>query len=133
MRIVFDTNVLIAALISRGFCHELLEHCVLTHTLITSDFILDEVREKLITKFKYSVNLADEARGLLSSRMQLVIPSRLSSPASRDSDDDNVIATAVAGHCDWIITGDGDLLVLKKFEGIRIVTPRQFMDEEELQ
>ena len=69
MRIVFDTNVLIAALISRGFCHELLEHCVLSHTLITSDFILDEVKGKLVSKFKYSVDLADEAQALLSSRM----------------------------------------------------------------
>lgn len=133
MRIVFDTNVLIAALISRGFCHELLEHCVLTHTVIASDFILDEVEEKLVSKFKYSVDLAEEAKALLRSRMQIVVPSRLSSPVSRDADDDSVIATAVAGRGDWIITGDRDLLVLKEFEGVRIVTPRQFLDEEGLQ
>lgn len=131
MRIIFGTNVLIAALISGRFCHELLDHCVLTHTLITSDFILDEVAEKLVSKFKNSVDLADEAQALLRSRMQLVVPSRLSSPVSRDSDDDNVIATAVEGHCDWIITGDDDLLILKKFEGIRITTPGGFLNEEE--
>lgn len=34
MKIVLDTNVLIAALIARGVCHELLEHCVLRHTLL---------------------------------------------------------------------------------------------------
>ena len=45
LKVFFDTNVLIAALISRGFCHELLEYCVLTHTVITSNFILDEVEE----------------------------------------------------------------------------------------
>ena len=47
MKIVLDTNVLIAALIARGVCHELLEHCVLRHTLFTSDFILNETHEKL--------------------------------------------------------------------------------------
>ena len=60
-------------------------------------------------------------------------PARLSSRVSRDADDDNVIATAVAGHCDGIITGDLDLLVLREFAGVRIATPRQFLDEKELQ
>lgn len=132
MRIVLDTNVLIAALVSRGFCHELLEHCILTHTLVTSDFILDEVREKLVAKFKYSKDVGDEAKALLLSRMQIVVPAQLQSPVSRDPDDDNVLATALAGHCDCIITGDGDLLVLKEFKYIRIVSPRQFLNSEEL-
>ncbi|PYS61284.1 MAG: hypothetical protein DMF74_16635 [Acidobacteria bacterium] len=61
MKIVLDTNVLIAALIARGFSHQLLEHCALRHTLFTSDFILDETKEKLIEKFGYSQELAGEA------------------------------------------------------------------------
>ena len=65
MKIVFDTNVLIAALISRGVCHELLEHCVLRHTLFTSDFILEETQEKLIEKFVYAPELAAEAASVL--------------------------------------------------------------------
>lgn len=130
MRIVVDTNVLIAALISRGFCHELLEYCFLNHTLITSDFILQEVREKLVEKFKYSTETADLAIGLLSSRMQIAIPLALSTPVSRDADDDNILATALAGNCECIITGDNDLLVLKEYEGIPIFTPREFADHE---
>ena len=67
MKIVLDTNVLIAALIARGFSHQLLEHCALRHTLFTSDFILEETQEKLIEKFGYSPELADEAaRNILS-------------------------------------------------------------------
>lgn len=131
MRVVVDTNVLIAALISRGFCHELLEHCFLNHTLITSDFILQEVREKLVEKFKYSTETADLAVELFSSRMQMVIPLALSTPVSRDADDDNILATAVAGDCECIITGDNDLLVLKEFDGIKIFSPREFADYEE--
>lgn len=130
MRIVVDTNVLIAALISRGFCHELLEHCLLNHTMITSDFILDELREKLVEKFRYLPDTADEAVSLLSSRMQMVIPLALSAPASRDPDDDNILTTAVAGNCKCIIAGDSDLLVLKEFDSIKIFTPRGFFDYE---
>ena len=57
MKIVLDTNVLIAALISRGVCHEVLEHCVMRHVLFTSEFILEETQEKLIEKFGYSAAL----------------------------------------------------------------------------
>ena len=130
MRTVPDTNVLIASLISRGFCHELVEYCFLNHTLITSEFILDELKEKLVEKFKYSTETAEEAVALFRSRMQVVTPVTLSTPVSRDPDDDNILATAVAGNCECIITGDKDLLVLKKFEGIKILSPREFSDQE---
>ena len=63
MRILLDTNVLIAAFIARGVCHELLEHCALNHELITSNFILAEVRENLLLKFNFSGELADEVDG----------------------------------------------------------------------
>lgn len=77
MKIVFDTNVLIAALIARGVCHDLLEHCVLRHTLHTSDFILNETHETLTLKFGYAEDLADEAVTLLRSKMKLVTPATL--------------------------------------------------------
>jgi putative PIN family toxin of toxin-antitoxin system len=130
VRTLPDTNVLIASLISRGFCHELLEHCFLNHTLVTSEFILDELKEKLVEKFKYSTETAEEAVALFRSRMQIATPAALSSPVSRDPDDDNILATAIAGSCDCIITGDKDLLVLKEFEGIKILSPREFSDQE---
>ena len=130
MRTVPDTNVLIASLISRGFCHELMEHCFLNHTLTTSEFILGEVKEKLVEKFKYSTEIAEEAVALFRSQMQVVTPVTLSSSVSRDADDDNILATAVAGNCDCIITGDKDLLVLKQFEGMKILKPREFSDQE---
>jgi predicted nucleic acid-binding protein len=46
----------------------------------------------------------------------------------RDRDDDNVLATAVAGQADIILTGDDDLLVLGEYNGIRILSPRQFVE-----
>ena len=132
MKIVLDTNVLIAALIARGVCHELLEHCVLRHTLLTSDFILEETREKLIEKFDYPAELAGEAVTVLRSRMKVVPASKLDSPVCRDPDDDNVLAAALSAHCDCIITGDKDLLVLKAYEGIDIFSPRHFLVNEKI-
>ena len=131
MKILLDTNVLIAALISRGVCHELLEHCVLRHTLLTSDFILGETQEKLIEKFKYPEELAIEAVSVLRSRMKVVPFSKLERQVCRDPDDDNILAASVSGDCDCIITGDKDLLVLKRYEGVDIFSPRDFLTNEE--
>ena len=130
MRIVLDTNVLIAAFIARGVCNELLEHCSQTHDLITSQFILDEFREKLTGRFKFTAEESSAAINLLLTKIQVVEPVKLNSPVSRDEDDDNIIATAVAGHCDCIITGDNDLLVLREFDGIAIIKPAEFSKYE---
>jgi len=53
MNLVLDTNVLIAAFIAKGACYALVEHCLQVHNVITSSFILDEVRETLTNKFHY--------------------------------------------------------------------------------
>lgn len=130
MRIVLDTNVLIAAFIARGTCHHLLEYCINHHDLVLSEFILDEVREKLIVKFKCKPEVADETVNLLRSQVELVSATPLDRLVCRDADDDNILAAAVAGSCVCIITGDKDLLALKRFQGIDILSPGDFQGYE---
>jgi putative PIN family toxin of toxin-antitoxin system len=130
MRVVLDTNVLIAALISRGVCADLLEHCVLHYQLVSSEHILGELREHLAGKFKYSSEDADEAAGLLRMRLELVSPGVLAQPVCRDPDDDLILATATAGSARCIITGDKDLLVIQRFQAVEILRPTQFADFE---
>jgi putative PIN family toxin of toxin-antitoxin system len=132
VKIVLDTNVLIAALVARGVCHELFEHCVLQHVVFTSEFILEETQEKLIEKFGYPAELASEAVSVLRSRVKVVTPSKLESQVCRDPDDDNILAAAVSGNCDCIITGDKDLLVLTQYEGVNIFRPRDFLENERI-
>jgi predicted nucleic acid-binding protein len=50
-------------------------------------------------------------------------------PVCRDPDDNHVIATALAAATDCIVTGDRDLLALRRHETVRIVTVRAFLDE----
>jgi putative PIN family toxin of toxin-antitoxin system len=130
MRIVLDTNILIAALIARGVCADLLEHCVLNHDLFTSDFILSELREHLLGKFNYTRQEVDDAIVLLESQMERVTPVSLEKPICRDSDDDQILATAIAAQVRCIVTGDKDLLVLRCHEGIEIISPHDFADFE---
>ena len=131
MIILLDTNVLIAAFVARGFCHELLEHCVRQHSLVTSDFIIAEFRDKLSHKLKFKPDSINQAVELLLTRMQVVESTSLSQRVCRDPNDDPVLAAAIAGKCDCIITGDKDLLVLKEYDGIEIVSPGDFREYEQ--
>jgi len=126
MKLVLDTNVLIAAFVSHGTCNELLEHCAINHEIVLSSFILDEVKEKLVDKFEYSIREAGEVIHLLKSRVQIVSPQKLDKALCRDPDNDAIIGTALAGNCECIVTGDKDILTLHQVDGIRIVTPSDF-------
>ncbi len=131
MRIVLDTNVLIASLISRGKCYALVEHSLEVHEIISSAFILDELAEKLQKKFKYEAEDITEALSIFRSKMEIVIPSQLEQQVCRDIDDDWVLATALVGKAQCIITGDKDLLAIARFEDIDIFAPVDFQTYEE--
>ncbi|MCY7321057.1 MAG: putative toxin-antitoxin system toxin component, PIN family [Phormidesmis sp. CAN_BIN36] len=132
MNLVLDTNVLITAFIAKGFCHTLVEQFLRVHFVITSEFILNELREKLTEKFKFFNEDAVAVEALLRSRMQIVDPTTLKSNVCRDPDDDMILATALTGEAVCIITGDKDLLTLKKFGAIDILSPSEFEAYEEL-
>ncbi len=126
MRIVLDTNVLIASFVTRGVCRDLVDHCIRRHDLLTSEFILNEFRDTLVEKFGVNKQQAEDAATLLRSRMDVVVPAELPSPVSRDANDDVVLGTAVASGAACIVTGDKDLLVLGRFGSIDILRPAEF-------
>lgn len=126
MKIVLDTNVLIAGFISHGVCNELIEYCAINHEVVLSPFILGEFKQKLIHKFGFSTHEAANAVTLLESRFEVVTPVELIKPICRDGDDDQVIGTAVAGDCECIVTGDKDLLDLRHVKQIRMISPSSF-------
>jgi len=126
MKFVLDTNVLIAAFITSGTCHEILEHVIRNHRVLISDFIVNEFKDKLVNKFQYTEKEVNEALELLLTRAEMVKVSPLQSRISPDPDDDNIIATALSGKCDCIISGDKDLINLGKFQNIKIISPSEF-------
>jgi putative PIN family toxin of toxin-antitoxin system len=127
VRVVFDTNVIVAGLVSEGLCHEVVETHLPEHSAILSRVLWDELVEKLRDKFGLVVEdlpLLD----LYRRHATWVEPQPLATPASRDADDDWVLATAIAGQAEAIVTGDGDLLELGTHQGIAILSPRQFIE-----
>lgn len=128
MKVVLDTNVIIAAFAARGLCADLLEVCLADHQIITSNYILDEVREKLLSKLRLGDGRAADIRSFLESVATVVTPVDVAKEVCRDIDDLPVIGTALAAGAPALVTGDKDLLSLESVEGVRIVTPRQFWE-----
>ncbi len=131
MKLVVDTNVLVSAFLWKGTPGRLIElagekEC----RLFTSRVLIDELAEVLQRK-----KLAQQvqATGLTAAQMlrnyqklaTTVTARRLAQQVSRDADDDAVLACSLAAQVDLIVSGDDDLLVLKQFQGIRIVTAAQ--------
>jgi uncharacterized protein len=127
VRLVFDTNVIVAGLVSEGLCHELIETHLPDRTAILSRTLWDELVDKLRDKF----GLAKGDLPLLNlyyRHATWVDPLPLEKPVCRDPDDDWVLATAIAGQAEVIGTGDDVFLVLKAFRDIAILTPRQLLE-----
>lgn len=98
--------------------------------LVSSSGLLDELEDLLQEKFGVTRVAARLTRAEFEAAADLAVPAEI--PArSRDRDDDHVLATAVAGSADVIVTGDKDLLVLGQHESIAILNPRAFLDRAE--
>jgi uncharacterized protein len=125
--VVLDTNVLVAALVANGLCHELVQRTIRLRVLASSAPLLAELEATLNTKFTVTpaVKLYLAA---LRQTVTLVDPAVLPAPVCRDPEDDVVLATAAAAAATVIVSGDQDLLVLRAYEGIPIMTPRAFVE-----
>jgi len=127
LRLLLDTNTAVSGLIWQGVPGQLIDEAVLGRIqLISTEALLDELREVLLRpKFKkkmIEIFLTDEElfEGY-ASLVELVKPVVLTNSVSRDPDDDQVLAAAIGGQVDLIISGDSDLLVLGNYQGIRII------------
>ncbi len=130
MKLVLDTNVLISAFISHGTCSEIFEHCGVHHEIVLSVFIPNELSAKLTAKFNYTRREIESVLELVKSRSRIIATLPSLAPTCRDPDDDNIIATAMAGDCCCIVTGDKDLLALERVGSLRIIAPSTFWQFE---
>ena len=126
MRVVLDSNVIIAAYATHGLCHSLFELCLSGHTLVISQDILDEVSDKLQDKIQVPPKIVKEILSFLKKNAVLEQPASLPSGICRDPDDLKILGLAVGSHADCLVSGDKDLLAIGQIQGVAIVTPREF-------
>ena len=136
LRAVLDANVIISALIqpkgpSGRIVASLLEES--SFELVASPAILAEVRRSLTyPKVRKYIKVSDKDVDLLVAALALIAQPvegilRVKAVAE-DPDDNKYIEAALEGRAQFIVTGDSHLKSLKSYRGIRIVTPRVFLD-----
>jgi hypothetical protein len=136
LRAVLDANVIISALIqpkgaSGRIVTSLLEES--SFVLVASSAILAEVRRSLTyPKVRKYIKVSDEDVDLSVAALALIAQPvegilRVKAVAE-DPDDNKYIEAALEGRAQFIVTGDSHLKSLKSYRGIRIVTPRVFLD-----
>jgi putative PIN family toxin of toxin-antitoxin system len=128
VRVVFDTNVLIAAFVSEGICSKLLIRARKKQfELITCPFIMKEFERVFHKKFSAAQEEVQAATMLISEAADTIThPLPKVTGICCDADDDNILACSLAAEADYLVTGDSDLLALKRFKGLPIITPRAF-------
>lgn len=131
MRIVIDTNVLLSGLLWHGAPNTLLNQVRAgTVDLVMSQTLLEEfteviTRQKFVAVLQHTTRTPERILNELQALVEMVVAPPLPQPMCRDPDDDAVLACALSAHAELIVSGDADLLVLKQFQGIRIVTAAQ--------
>jgi len=133
MRVVLDTNVVISATLIQGGKEDQILRAW-QHRAIESVFspqILEEVGRALfyekLQKFRW---MTEEEITMLLQRLaqeSLLVPGRVTVAASRDPEDNKFLAAAIEGEARYVVSGDRDLLDLKTYRGVRIVTPAAFL------
>ena len=126
MKIVLDANVVVAAFASRGLCESILELCLTSHEIVLSQELLEEILRNLRQKIKLPGAIVEDIGKLLREHASIVSPVPLAADLCRDPDDVKILGLAVTANADCIVTGDKDLLVLKRFQDVPIMTPRVF-------
>ena len=131
-RLVFDTNVLVSAvLFLSSVPAQALEFGQAAGTLLLSDETAEELCRVLMrTKFDRYVPPQERARflgRLLDDSVLVAIVEAIND--CRDPKDNKFLELAVSGGATHLVTGDDDLLVLHPFRGVAIVTPQAFLDE----
>lgn len=128
MRVFLDTNVLVSAFATRGLSADVFRLVLSEHTLITGDVVLRELARVLRNRIRLPRARVDDIVAFLREHEVVPKPEAPSEVAIRDEDDRWVLASAVAGAADVLVTGDRDLLDVAMKAPVKIVDPRGFWE-----
>lgn len=133
MRLVLDTNVVVSGLLWDGRPAQLVDAAQTAGLeLVTSRVLLAELT-RILRRAKFAKAIVASGASLedlvlgYAELATLVTPTPIPPTVIDDPDDDHVLACALAGDAELVVSGDRDLLLLKAFRGISIVTPAEAM------
>ncbi|HLD25523.1 MAG TPA: putative toxin-antitoxin system toxin component, PIN family [Candidatus Andersenbacteria bacterium] len=131
-KVVLDTNIYVSAFGFGGIPKQvfLLAEQENRITVAVSSHILAELEKALERKLGQPGDEIVDIRQRVTTTAKLINPKRQTNILSPTSHPDNrILDLTVAFKADYLITGDRDLLDLKEYKGINILTPRRFLDK----
>lgn len=129
MRVSLDTNVLISAFTTRGICADVLAVVLAEHQLVLGEKVLGEMNRILHEKMRMPADSVTEADAFLRQEAAVVSKGSGAVAEVRDPDDAEVLAEAIEGLADVLVTGDRDLLDVRDQLPVEVLSPRGFWEK----
>jgi putative PIN family toxin of toxin-antitoxin system len=129
MKIILDTNVIIAAFATRGLCSAVFELCLDRFEMVLSEAILNEAFTHLSGKIKLPHAQCNAILSYLRANGSVSEVNDVDASVCRDKNDLHILGLAQHASADYIVTGDKDLLELIRYKNTQIVTPREFWSQ----
>ena len=127
--VVLDTNIFISAVLYKGTFFKVFQLCMVKNEI--SIAISPELLAELIGKLKYKFGITNQTlenlQAVIESGALYVLP-EYKTQICRDADDNAIIDLAICARAGFIVTGDKDLLTIKTYKKIKILTPAEFLD-----
>jgi putative PIN family toxin of toxin-antitoxin system len=111
---------------TRGLCTDVVREVMTNHELLVSTLVLQELTRTLTEKFLVPT---DDVKAITDSLMDYCVTSPgpvAPAIALRDPNDVQIVAAAIEGHADVLVTGDKDILTAKSQLPLKVADPREF-------
>lgn len=128
MRVFLDTNILVSAVATRGLCADVLREILISHQLVISAPLIAELNNILHSKLGIPQDIVADFVEVLKQDSILSKSTKLIDIDINDKDDILILSTAHNGKAELFVTGDKELLELRKILSMRILSPRKFWE-----
>jgi putative PIN family toxin of toxin-antitoxin system len=131
VKVVFDTNILVSALVFPGGRGEAALRRIIEEQdqLLISKPIIDELIGILARKFSRDAEELAHVAVFLSG-LALTVKPRRKLQVVKDEPDNRILECAVASHAEAIVTGDRALLTLRHYKSVRIISLREYLGDD---
>ena len=124
--IILDTNIIVSGLVYGGLPKEILTKILEKDVVgVTSLPLIAEAIRILGEKFNFFSERIEEVQEMFKEHFLIVYPKQ-TIKIVRDEPDNRVLEAAIEGNCEFVVTGDKDLLTLGHYRGVKIVTAKEF-------
>ena len=130
MRIVVDTNVVISGTFFRGNPRRVLEAIIKSEVDAYATLEIIDEYQSIVNRIIYRGEGSFDSSGFIRFIADLnLIETSTEVSVCRDPDDNKFISCAIDADAHFIVSGDKDLLDLKQYEGIRMITAADFVEK----